>query len=147
MDNRVCFHPDGFGIFHIKKKAEAIHFLLSLKRSKFGTITANKLIQSRIHQGGAPIKNKNDFVTLKGIIIPADWDTKGNVLAIAISTHGEEEYLICNDDNGKKLYNFIQSLVKVRGRTKEVAGIKLIKVTKIEKCIGISDETGNSINS
>ena len=94
-----------------------------------------------------PIKNKNGLVTLKGIIIPVDWDNEGNVIAIAISTHGEEEYLICNDNNGKKLFNFIQNLVKVSGKIKEVAGIKLIKINKIEKCIGMPNETGNSINS
>lgn len=89
---------------------------------------------NRIHQGGVPIKNKNALVTLKGIIIPADWDTKGNVIAIAISTDSEEEYLICNDDKGKKLFNFIQDLVKVRGIIDEVAGIKIMKINKMEKC-------------
>jgi len=94
-----------------------------------------------------PIKNKNGLVTLKGIIIPVDWDNNGNIIAIAISTHGEEEFLICNDNNGKKLFNFIQNLVRVSGKIKEVAGIKLIKIKKIEKCIVMTNETGNSINS
>lgn len=94
------------------------------------------------------IKNKNDIVTLKGIVIPVSWDNKGNTVAIAISTDTEEEYLICNDNRGKKLFNFIQDLVKVRGTIKEVAGIKLIKINKMEKCIlDISDKTGKSINS
>ena len=94
-----------------------------------------------------PIKNKNNIVTLKGIVIPVSWDNKGNVVAIAISTDREEEYLICNDNKGKKLFNFIQDLVKVRGKIKEVAGIKLIKINRMEKYIlDISDETDNSTN-
>ena len=81
-------------------------------------------------------------MTLKGIIIPVDWDNQGNVVALAISTNKEEEYLICNDNKGKRLFNFIQDLVEVRGKMKEMAGIKLIKINKMEKCIlDISDET------
>jgi len=94
-----------------------------------------------------PIKNKTELVTLKGIIVPVDWDSKGNAVAIAISTHGEQEYLICNDNKGKKLFNFIQDLVKVRGKISEVSGIKSIKINNMEKCIlDIADETNNSMN-
>jgi hypothetical protein len=82
-----------------------------------------------------PIKKKHDSVTLTGIIVPFDWDQDGNAISIAISTHGEEEYLICNDDKGKNLYKFIQDSVKVRGQIMEVGGIKLIKINQMEKCI------------
>ncbi len=87
-----------------------------------------------MHRGGAPIENKNALITLKGIIIPVDWDNKGNVIAVAISTDREEEYLICNDDKGKGLFQFIQDLVMVRGTIEEVAGIKLMKIDNMEKC-------------
>ena len=89
-----------------------------------------------------PIKNKNKLVTLKGIIIPVNWDNKGQVAVIAISTHGEDEYLIYDDFKGKKLFNFIQELVTVKGEIKEVAGIKQIKIIKMEKCIS---DTSNNI--
>ena len=83
---------------------------------------------------------------MKGIIIPVDWDNKGNAVAIAISAHGEEEYLIYNDNKGKKLFNFIQDLVKVRGKISEVSGIKSIKINNMEKCIlDIADEANNSL--
>ena len=95
-----------------------------------------------------PIKNKTDLITLKGIIIPVDWDTKGNAVAIAISTQGEEEYLIWNDTIGKRLFNFIQDSVKVRGEIMDAAGVKLIKINDIQKCaLGIPDEINNSIKS
>jgi hypothetical protein len=68
---------------------------------------------------------------LKGVIIPVDWDEKGVVKAIAISTHNEEEYLISNDSKGKDLLHYLQSPVEISGRITEVAGIKIIKVSAI----------------
>ena len=91
-----------------------------------------------------PIKNQTGFVTLKGIIIPIDWDKNGNATAIAISTHGEEEYPIFNNNKGKKLFKFIQDSVKVRGKIVDVAGIKIIKINEMERCILIPpDEINN----
>jgi len=40
-------------------------------------------------------------LTIKGIVIPVDWDKKGKVVAAAISTYDEDEYLIDNDYKGK----------------------------------------------
>ena len=37
----------------------------------------------------------------RGVIIPVEWDENGNVVAIAISTHGEEEYVI--EEEGKEV--------------------------------------------
>lgn len=41
-------------------------------------------------------------ITIKGIIVPVEWDESGNPIAIAIATHKEEEYLIV-DKKGKYL--------------------------------------------
>lgn len=41
--------------------------------------------------------------TVRGILIPVDWDEKGNVLAAAISGLDEQEYLIEQDEEGKEL--------------------------------------------
>lgn len=68
---------------------------------------------------------------LKGVIIPVDWDEKGAVKAIGISTHDEEEFLISNDSTGKDLLNYLQSPVEITGNIIEVAGIKIVKVRDI----------------
>jgi hypothetical protein len=112
-----------------------------------GTIYAAFKSERNNHQGDILINNNKNLVTLKGIIIPVDWDAKGKVLAIAISTHGEEEYLVCNDNNGKRLYNLMQNLVKVCGKIKEIAGIKIIKIHKFEECYGTPDNSENPVNS
>lgn len=76
------------------------------------------------------IKNMR-IQTLRGVIVPVDWDEKGTAKAIAISTHDEEEYLISNDSKGKELFSFLQSLIEIRGSITEVAGIKVFKVKDV----------------
>jgi len=62
-------------------------------------------------------KNKSGaaFAKIWGVIIPADWDDKGNVMAIAISTRTEEEYRIKMDHNGEKLKAFLHREAEVSG--------------------------------
>ena len=71
---------------------------------------------------------------IKGIVIPVDWDQNGNPISVAIASHTEDEYLICNDSKGKELFNLIRKEVEITGVVKEVAGIKLIKVKDIARC-------------
>jgi hypothetical protein len=74
------------------------------------------------------------LITIKGIVIPVDWDEKGNPISVAIATHKEEEYLICNDYQGKSLIDLVTEEVEVTGLLKEIAGINIIKVKDIAKC-------------
>jgi hypothetical protein len=58
-----------------------------------------------------------------------EWDKKGNVIAVAISTINEEEYVIDNNEKGEEMIKFIQKEVEVRGEVKEdEAGKKRIVV-------------------
>ena len=70
---------------------------------------------------------------IKGIVIPVDWDQKGNPSSVAIATHTEEEYLVSNDSKGKELFNLIREGVEITGIVKEIAGIKIIKVKDIAR--------------
>ena len=69
-------------------------------------------------------------LTIKGIVIPVDWDEKGKVVAAAISTHNEDEYLIDNDYKGEELLHFVQEEVEVSGVAKENKDKKIIAVQK-----------------
>ena len=93
------------------------------------------------------LTRKAGNITVKGIIIPAKWDTKGNVVAIAISTHGEEEYSICNDSLGRTLFRLLHELVQVTGQFKDADGVKCIEVEGIEKCPVIMDDAVKSSRS
>jgi len=92
------------------------------------------------------IKNKDDVVILQGIIIPVEWDDNGNAIAIAISTHGEEEFHVCNDEMGNKLFEFLQDSVTVKGQISEAEGKKLLKINEMKKCIlNMSDKKTHSL--
>ncbi|NIO48311.1 MAG: hypothetical protein GTN73_02560 [Candidatus Aminicenantes bacterium] len=91
-------------------------------------------------------KNRR-LTALKGIIIPVDWDQKGNPISVAIATYTEEQYLVSNNSKGKELFDFIRERVEITGLVKEIAGIKIIKVKDIARCkfnnsFGPNDLTG-----
>jgi hypothetical protein len=69
------------------------------------------------------------LVTIRGIVVPADWDEKGKVVAVAVSTYDEVEYFIENHEKEKELKTVIREEVEVRGIVKE-EGKKLIMKVK-----------------
>ena len=73
-------------------------------------------------------KARNKPVTIRGIVIPADWDEKGNVVAVAVSTYDEVEYLIENHEKGKELKAFIRKEVEVSGILREENNMLIIKI-------------------
>ncbi len=73
--------------------------------------------------GGRPI-------TIRGIVIPVDWDEKGKVIAAAVSTYTEDEYLINNDYRGRELLHLIQEEVEVKGIVTQNKDKKMIGVQK-----------------
>jgi hypothetical protein len=54
-------------------------------------------------------------MTVRGIVIPADWDDAGNILSIAISGRGEKQYVVELDSVGKELKRFLRQEVEVVG--------------------------------
>jgi hypothetical protein len=53
--------------------------------------------------------------TVRGILIPADWDEAGNVLAVAVSAPGEKQYIVEQDSLGKELKRFMRQEIQVIG--------------------------------
>ena len=81
------------------------------------------------------MKNKDEGIltTIRGLVIPVDWDEKGNVTAMAISTHLEEEYLVEQNAWGEALLAFLRQRVKVSGSlVLKEDGKKVISVKKYE---------------
>ena len=60
-------------------------------------------------------KTDERLITIKGIIIPVDWDENGKVTGVAVFTHDEDEFLVNNDVQGKKLLTQIHGELEVRG--------------------------------
>ena len=65
---------------------------------------------------------------IKGIIIPVDWDEKGNVVAVALSTHDEKEYMINRTGKGDELRALIREEVEVLGQVGQKGGRRMITV-------------------
>ena len=82
-------------------------------------------------------KRHNNPVTIKGIVIPFDWDEKGNVVAIALSTKDEEEYLIEDKEKGEELERYLREEVEVTGVVSCEKDTKMIRVTNYRMHEGI----------
>lgn len=82
------------------------------------------------------------MICIEGLIIPAGWDNKGNVVDLAVATRNEEEYLITDKDQVDRLKLFLRQEVEIKGilRTKE--GKRIIKVKRFSKL-----ETKSNTNS
>ena len=69
------------------------------------------------------------LTTVRGIVIPVEWDGEGNALAVAILSPDEQEYVIEQDKKGKKLIGLIRQEVEVSGVViKVIKGSKTITV-------------------
>jgi len=69
-------------------------------------------------------------ITIRGLIVPSEWDDKGNVTSISISTFHEDEYVVDKDSAGKKLLPYMREGVEASGFVREEEGIKKIKIKK-----------------
>jgi hypothetical protein len=79
------------------------------------------------------VRDDTGLTTIRGLVIPVDWDAKGNITAAAISTPFEEEYLLEHNARGEELLAFVRERVKVSGLIrKDELGNKVISVTKYE---------------
>jgi hypothetical protein len=68
-------------------------------------------------------------VTIRGLIVPMDWDDRGNITGVAISTPFEEEYRIELDQRGEELLAFVRARVTATGVvTLDAQGRKVIMV-------------------
>ena len=78
-------------------------------------------------------KDASSLATIRGLVIPVDWDEKGNVTATAISTQLEEEYLVEQNAWGEALLAFLRQRVKVSGSVAvKDDGKKIITVKRYE---------------
>jgi hypothetical protein len=69
---------------------------------------------------------------INGIIVPVDWDEKGNVIAAAISCQDEVEYRIEKNTKGSELLSLVQEEVEATGIVRKKGDRKLITVTEYQ---------------
>jgi len=69
--------------------------------------------------------------SIRGIVIPSDWDSNGNVISLAIATRDEEEYIIENHQQHSDLKKLLRREVVVDGSIKCRNNSKIITVKSI----------------
>ncbi len=65
---------------------------------------------------------------VKGILIPVNWDKKGNVVSVAIATDDESEYLVEDQAMAEKLKRLLRQVVHVSGVVEKEHGKNIIKI-------------------
>ena len=68
------------------------------------------------------------MINVKGILIPVNWDQKGNVVSVAIATDDESEYLVEDQAMAKTLKRLLRQVVHVSGVVKTKHGKNIIKI-------------------
>ena len=72
-------------------------------------------------------------ITIRGLLVPVDWDERGNITETAVSTYFEEEYLIERNARGEALLPFLREKVKVVGFVSvDDRGRKVVSVEEYE---------------
>jgi hypothetical protein len=71
---------------------------------------------------------KDENIVLRGLITPAGWDEKGNVVTIALSSFDEKEYLIDKDETGMELFSLLRVGVQLSGIMRNEDGVKRVTV-------------------
>ena len=74
-------------------------------------------------------KEGNPMVTINGIVIPIEWDDIGNVMAIALSTFDEKEYVIDKRGRGIELISHLREELEISGVLSQVENNQVITVT------------------
>jgi hypothetical protein len=74
-------------------------------------------------------KAENKPLKVTGIVIPVEWDERGNPLATVISSPGEEEYLVEPYAKGEELLALLREEIEASGIVNRGAsGLKTIKI-------------------
>ena len=68
------------------------------------------------------------MVRIRGVVIPADWDAEGNVIATAISAWDEVEYRIEKVGGSASLLEHMHQEIEVAGELNEGKKVRTIKV-------------------
>lgn len=68
------------------------------------------------------------FSVLTGLIIPVQWNEKGEITKVALSTYDEEEYLITNNEKFEELSRFLRQEVELTGSVIQNNKVKSIQV-------------------
>jgi glycogen synthase len=70
--------------------------------------------------------------TIRGIVIPAIWNEKGDIVTVAIATYLEETYLVAEGAMGQRLRSLLKKRVVVEGVVNQQDTHRTIEVKKVK---------------
>jgi hypothetical protein len=73
-------------------------------------------------------KDEEHLATVVGVIVPSEWDAKGNVTGVSVSAFDEQEYLVQKQVRGADLIQHVRRDAEVIGWVEEEQGRKKITV-------------------
>lgn len=79
---------------------------------------------------------------IRGVVVPMAWDERGNVVAIALSTHDEHEYAIDREGKGEELLSLIRKEIVANGIVTEKGKKKVIMILNYSVKRGRVSEEG-----
>lgn len=74
-----------------------------------------------------------ETTTIHGIVIPAAWDEKWDVIAVAIATYNEGKYLVKDTIKGRQLLALLRKRVVVDGILARRDTINVIDVDNVRE--------------
>jgi hypothetical protein len=67
-----------------------------------------------------------EMTTIRGLVIPAQWDDQGNITAVAISGFDDLEYRVAPGESTALLLEVLRKTVSVQARRIQTLGADLI---------------------
>ena len=75
---------------------------------------------------------KKSLTIINGIIVPSEWNEKGEIQNIAIVTFDEDTFLIADNDKAKALMNYLRKTVTLSGKVSMNGAQKEIRISKFQ---------------
>jgi hypothetical protein len=72
-------------------------------------------------------------ISLKGILIPSNWDEKGNITSLKLASANEKEYVILNQDVSDMIAMYLRKEITVTGVLEQWGAITYIHVQDVIK--------------
>lgn len=74
---------------------------------------------------------KQPKVSLKGILIPSNWDENGNIISLKIASSDEKEYCVEYQDINSSLIPYLRKEIIVNGILEQRGAIAFIHVQDV----------------
>ena len=76
-------------------------------------------------------------MTAKGILLPSEWDENGDVIALTLFTHDEDEYRVEGNKMSPQLFDVLRQELLVEGSFRWEQGRKIIRITGFRRSGGM----------